>query len=334
MIGYVVRRLLQFVPVLLGTLFLIHYLTSIGIQLTGNPVHAIFGLRQPPESVVAAVTAQFGLDNACLEQVGNPCLGLFFERLTGYAAGDFGTDFNNQPVAGLLAERWPITARLAILAIMFEMVLGTLAGVAAGLRKDRFADYGIKVFTVLLVAVPVFVLGVLVQVALAVGPAEWVNNQPWLAPWLGPIFSVTYNSAHPWASLVIPALVLGALSLASVARLTRTGLVENMGSDYVRTARAKGLLPRRIVGVHALRNSLIPVVTFVGADFGFLIGGSIVIEGIFNIPGIGNLTYHSALSGEVPVTIAVVTVLVLVFLIVNLVVDLVYALLDPRIRYA
>lgn len=333
MTGYVIRRVLQFIPVLVGTLFLIHYLTSLGIQLTGNPVRAIFGIRQPPESVIQAVTAKFGLDDPCLDQVGNPCVGLFLDRVAGYLQGDFGSNFNNQSVIDLLARRWPVTARLTVLAIAFEAVLGIVAGVAAALRKDRVADYGVKVTTVLLVAIPVFVLGVLVQLALGVGLANWIEEQPWLPGWLEHVFSVTYDGDHQWLSLVIPAIVLGALSLASIARLTRTGLVENLGADYVRTAKAKGLKSGRVVGVHALRNSLIPVATYIGADFGFLIGGAIVTEGIFNVPGVGNLAYQAAIGGVVPVTIAVVTILVLVFLVFNLLVDIVYALLDPRIRY-
>ncbi|MGH3444620.1 MAG: ABC transporter permease [Nocardioidaceae bacterium] len=330
---YVVRRLLQFIPVLIGTLFLIHYMTTLGIQVTGNPVRAIFGARQPPQSVINAVSAKYHLGDPCLQQPGNPCFNLFVDRLGRYAHGDFGQDFNDQSVVALLSRRWPITGRLTIVAIVFESVFGILLGVLSGIRKDKMTDNFSKVLTVLLIAIPVFVLGVLVQLVLGVWVGVWIGGQSWLPGWLTDVFSVSFKSDHPWLSLIIPGMVLGALSLASIARLTRTGLIENLSSDYVRTAQAKGLTPRRVIGVHTLRNSLIPVVTYIGADFGFLIGGAIVIEGIFNVPGIGGLVYQSVLTGVIPVTIAVVTILVLIFLIFNLLVDVLYAVLDPRIRY-
>ena len=128
-------------------------------------------------------------------------------------------------------------------------------------------------------------------------------------------------------------MVLGAFSLAAIARLTRTSLIENLRSDYVRTARAKGLTTRRTIGVHTLRNSLIPVVTFIGIDIGFLLGGSLVTEGIFNVPGIGQLMFLAIQANDTPVIIGVVTILTIVFLVANLLVDILYAALDPRIRY-
>jgi peptide/nickel transport system permease protein/oligopeptide transport system permease protein len=330
---YVLRRLLQFIPVLIGTLFLIHYLTTLGIQFTGNPVRALFGVRQPPDSVIAAVSAKYHLNDPCLQQPGNPCFGLFVDRLASYARGDFGSDFRDQSVLDLLSRRWPVTGRLTLIAIVFEAVFGILLGVLAGIKKDRFADQGVKVLTVLLISVPVFVLGVLVQLALGVYVGNWIGGKEWLPDWTGEVFSVTFQGDHPWLSLIIPGMVLGALSLASIARLTRTGLIENLSSDYVRTAQAKGLTRKRVIGVHALRNSLIPVATYIGADFGFLIGGAIITEGIFNIPGVGGLVYQSIIGGVVPVTVAVVTILVLIFLSFNLLVDILYAVLDPRIRY-
>ncbi|MDQ6738846.1 MAG: ABC transporter permease, partial [Actinomycetota bacterium] len=134
--------------------------------------------------------------------------------------------------------------------------------------------------------------------------------------------------------LTLPAVVLGLVSFAYVLRLTRTSILENMNADYVRTATAKGLSRRRVVMVHILRNSLIPVVTFLGADLGGLMGGAIVTEGIFNVPGVGNTLYRAVLAGEGPMVVSIVSILVLVFVLANLLVDLLYAWLDPRIRYA
>jgi len=279
-----------------------------------------------------AITRSFGLDDPCLEQTGNPCLGMFAERLGNYAQGDFGVDFNRQPITDLIAQAAPITLRLTLIAIAFEAVLGILAGVIAGIRKDKVADNFVRISTVLIISVPVFVLGVLVQILSGLYIGTWLEERG--APeWLSQAFSVTYQADHPWASLMVPGFVLGAFSLGFIARLTRTSLIETLRADYVRTARAKGLPKSRVVGVHALRNSLIPVITYIGIDIGALMGGALVTEGIFNIPGVGGLTFGSVRAGETPVVIAVVTLLTLVFLLASLLVDLLYAVLDPRIRY-
>lgn len=330
---YVVRRLLQFIPVLLGTLFLVHYITSLGIQINGDPLRAVFGAKQPPQSVLEFMRERYNLDDPCLRQPGNPCLGLFVDRLNHYIHGDFGSNFNLQPVTALIGRAWPVTARLTLIAVAFEAILGILAGVLAGLRKDRVADNAVRISTVFLVSIPVFVLGVLVQIFVGVYIGAWLDNQAWAPQWLTYVFTVSYRPEHPWLSLIIPGLVLGAFSLASIARLTRTSLIENIRADYVRTARAKGLTNRRVIGIHTLRNSLIAVVTYIGADIGYLINGAIVTEGIFNIPGMGGLTFRAAVEGVVPVIIALVTVLTLVFLFANLCVDILYAVVDPRIRY-
>lgn len=329
---YVVRRLLQFVPVLFGTMFLLHYMQALSFQINGNPIRALFGDRQPPPETLESITRAFGLDDACLTQTGNPCFGLFFDRIGGYARGDFGVDFNLQPVTSLVADAVPVTIRLALIAIVFEAVIGILAGVIAGIRKDGFVDNLIRVSTTIVISVPVFVLGVLVQIASGLYIGVWLEDNG--APeWLSAMFSVSYQGDHPWASLVVPGFVLGAYSLGFIARLTRTSLIETMRADYVRSARARGLRRSRVVGVHALRNSLIPVVTYIGVDVGALMGGALVTEGVFNIPGVGGLVFQSARENDTGVVIAVVTLLTLVFLFASLLVDLLYAVLDPRIRY-
>jgi peptide/nickel transport system permease protein/oligopeptide transport system permease protein len=329
---YTIRRLLQFIPVLLGTLFLLHYLQALSLQFGGNPIRAMFGDRQPPQETIDTLSRAFGLDDPCLDSNFNPCFGMYFERLADYARGDFGTDFNGQSTIDLISRAAPITLRLTFMAILIETVIGILAGVLAGLRKDRTIDNLVRISTVLLISVPVFVLGVLLQIFLGLYVGEWLEGRG--APeWLTAVFSITYQADHPWASLFVPAFVLCSLSLGFIARLTRTSLIETMRSDYVRSARAKGLRSRRVVGVHALRNSLIPVVTYIGIDIGTLMGGAIVTEGVFNIPGIGGLTFGAAQGGETPVILGVATLLTLVFLIGSLLVDLLYAVLDPRIRY-
>lgn len=330
---YVARRFIQFIPVILGTLFLLHLLSVVTIQVVGDPVRALFGENAPPQAIIEQMQARYGLDDPCLETTGNPCLGMFVDRLGQYAQGDFGTNFRGRPVSDLFLERIGITARLTFLAIAFESMVGVFIGVLAGLRKDKFIDNAVRVTTSVLIAFPVFVLGSLALLFVGLKFGLFLRDSDWAPTWLGQMFNVGYDPDYPWLSLVLPAMVLGSFSLAAIARLTRTSLIENLRSDYVRTARAKGLTARRTVGIHTLRNSLIPVVTYIGIDIGFLLGGSIVTEGIFNIPGIGQLTFLAIQANDTPVIVGVITIVVIVFLVSNLIVDILYAALDPRIRY-
>jgi len=330
---YVARRVLQFIPVVIGTMFLLHYITTLGIQFTGDPIRALFGDQRPPDSVLNAMRERYGLDNPCLQQKGNPCIGMFIDRVGQYLQGDFGESIIfRRPVVDEVMNRAPVTLRLTAIAIVFETVVGITIGVLAALRKDKFVDNGVRIATTLLISTPIFVFGVLVQVFGALKLREWLLSIQ--APtWLSDMFSPVYNVANPWLSLIVPGIVLGAVSLASIARLTRTSLIENLRADYVRTARAKGLAPRRTVGVHALRNSLIPVVTYIGIDIGTLMGGALITETIFSIPGIGQGVYLAVGAQDALTVIGITTLLVLVFLVANLIVDVLYAVLDPRIRY-
>ena len=330
---YVARRLLQFIPVILGTLFLLHILSVVTIQTVGDPVRALFGENAPPAAVIEQMRIQYGLDDKCLQQTGNPCLGMFVDRLGQYATGDFGVNFRGRSVTDLVSERFPVTVRLTMIALIFETIVGIVLGVLAGLRKDKFIDNFIRFSTVLLIAFPVFVFGSLALLFVGLKFGLWLRQSEWAPEWLGQMFNVGYDADYPWLSLVLPGLVLGAFSLAAIARLTRTSLIENLRSDYVRTARAKGLSPRRTIGIHTLRNSLIPVVTYIGIDVGALLGGALVTEGIFNVPGVGQLIFLAVQANDTPVILGVVTILVIVFLVANLIVDILYAALDPRIRY-
>jgi ABC-type dipeptide/oligopeptide/nickel transport system permease component len=210
-----------------------------------------------------------------------------------------------------------VTVRLALVALAFEAVFGLLAGILAGIRNKSFFDTLVLISTTLIVSIPVFVLGFLAQYVLGLRlglfPIAGLNNG--------------------FQSYLLPGFVLAALSLAYVARLTRTSLVENLRNDYVRTAKAKGLTPMSVVGKHTLRNSLIPVVTFLGVDLGALLSGAIVTEGIFNIPGLGRAVFDAVRSQEGAVVVGIVTLFVLVYIVFNLLVDVLYAALDPRIRY-
>ncbi len=332
---YVIRRLLQFIPTVLGTMFLLHYMTSLAIQFSGNPVRALFGDRTPPPALLQAVTERLGYADPCLDQKGNPCLGLFVDRVTGvFFHFDFGINLRQREVTELVADAIPFTLKLLVIAIVFEAVVGIAAGVWAGLRGGSFADNLVKISTVFVISVPIFVLGVVVREFVGVKFGNVLRDQTWIPEVLSNgVFSPGFKPDYPFASLVIPGMVLGAVSLATTARLTRTSIMENIRADYVRTARAKGLANKRVIGVHTLRNSLIPVITFLGVDIGAAMAGAVVTETIFNVPGIGRLVTLSARTGESSVVIGVVTMLVLVVLVANLLVDLLYAVLDPRIRY-
>ncbi|MGN9812052.1 ABC transporter permease [Micromonospora sp. BQ11] len=332
---YVIRRLLQFIPTVLGTMLLLHYLTSLAIQFSGNPVRALFGDRTPPPALLQAITERLGYGDPCLDQRGNPCLGLFFNRLGDiFLRFDFGTNLRLRPVTELVADAIPFTLKLLVIAIVFQAVVGIAAGVWAGLRSGSIADNAVKISTVFVISVPIFVLGLLVREFVGVKFGNVLRDQAWVPELISTgIFSSGFKADYPFASLIIPGMVLGAVSLATTARLTRTSIMENIRADYVRTARAKGLANKRVIGVHTLRNSLIPVITFLGVDIGSAMAGAVVTETIFNVPGIGRLVTLSARTGESSVVIGVVTMLVLVVLLANLLVDILYAVLDPRIRY-
>lgn len=303
---YIARRLLQFIPVFLGATFLIYALV---FAIPGDPVRSLFGNRPVSPSTIAALRAEYNLDDPLLIQYG--------KYVGGLLTGDFGTDFRGREVWDILTERLPRTVRLAVGAFLFEVVLGIVAGVMAGLRKGGFIDNLVLVSTTAVISIPVFVLGFVAQLVVGV-------ELGWLP--------VAY-SPDDWTSYIMPSIVLGSVSLAYIARLTRTSLVENLRSDYVRTATSKGLSRQRVIGVHTLRNSMIPVVTFLGIDLGNLMGGAVITETIFNIPGIGRQIYLSVMQQEGTVVVGLVTFLVLVFLVSNLLVDLLYGVLDPRIRY-
>lgn len=333
MAGYVGRRLLQFVPTALGALFLLHYLTALSIQLNGNPARAVFGDHVPTPDQLAAMARLLGTADPCFTQVGNPCLTVFGARLANLVTGNLGTDVRGRDVLTLLVDAAPVTAQLAIIAFLINAIIGITAGVLAGLRPGRVGDLLVRVGAPVLIATPTFVLATLLQLGLGLELGLWLARQPWAPAFLGQVFTVAFRPEDPWLSLIMPGAVLGAMAAAVTARVTRASVLENLAADYVRLATAKGLSRGRVVRVHALRNSLVPVVTNLGADLGAVLGGAVVVEGIFNIPGAGRLTIDAIMAGDAPVVIAVVTIGVLSYLIVNLAVDLGYALLDPRVRY-
>ncbi|MEU5717824.1 ABC transporter permease [Streptomyces sp. NPDC020403] len=306
---YVARRLLQMIPVFLGSTMLVF---AMMYALPGDPVRALAGEQTVDPAQIAAMKHKLGLDLPLWHQ--------YWNYLTGLFQWDFGTEIaSGRPVADTIADAFPITIRLALFAFLFTVIVGISMGVFAGLKADTLRDRGLLILTLLLISVPSFVLGFLGQYLFA-----------FQLGWVDPNVSAEAN----WSELFLPAVVLGSLSLAYVARLTRTSVAENLRADYMRTAVAKGLPRRRVVGVHLMRNSMIPVVTFLGTDLGALLGGAVVTEGIFNVQGVGRAVFGALQHREGATVVGIVTLIVIVYLVTSLLVDLLYAVLDPRIRYA
>jgi peptide/nickel transport system permease protein/oligopeptide transport system permease protein len=300
------RRFGGLVIVFLGVTFLIYAMT---FALPGDPIRALGGDRPLTESVVRALRAEYHLDQPLWEQ--------YLRYIGGLFRGDFGTDFSGESVGEQMASRWPVTITLALSAWVLEIVIGIGLGVVSALRRGTVLDRTVLVGTIVVGAVPVFVLGVALQIVFSVR-LRW--------------FPVAGTTAGWPMAYILPALVIALFGLAAVSRLTRTSMLETLDTDYVRTARAKGLAPGRVVGVHVMRNSLIPTATYLATDLGYLMGGTVIVEGIFNLPGVGNLLFQAIRSHEGATVVGISTALILVFLVTSVLVDLLHAALDPRVR--
>ncbi|MBE1484976.1 ABC transporter permease [Plantactinospora soyae] len=311
MFRYIVRRLLQMVLAFFGTTLIVYALMFAG---QGDPIQALAGERPVSEAQRAYLTEKFNLDHTGI--------GGFFYRYFDYIGnllrGDLGDSLTGRKISDMLAQAWPVTMKLAVIGLLVAIVVGVTSGVIAGLRRGGIFDNATLALTLLVLGVPTIVLAPLAQYFLGVKL---------------PLFPPTAGSDPSLYALLLPGIVLGSLSLATALRLTRTSVAENLRSDYVRTAKAKGMTTRRIVSVHVLRNSLIPVITFLGVELGNLMSGAIITEGVFNIPGVGFNLFRGIRTEDGPLVVGLVSVLVVVFLVSNLVVDILYAVLDPRIRY-
>lgn len=307
MLHYIGRRVLQMVPVFFGATFLIFALVFL---MPGDPVEALGGDRGLSDIARQRIQEEYNLDKPFLVQ--------YLLYLKGIFTLDFGMTFSGQPVSSVMANAFPVTIKLTVMAVVFETVFGVLFGFIAGVRRGGIFDSTVLVLSLLVIAIPSFVIGFVMQFLIGVK---------------GGLLPVTVGRDETFLELLMPATVLGAVSLAYVIRLTRQSVSENLRADYVRTARAKGMSGGSVMTRHVLRNSMIPVVTFIGADLGILMGGAIITEGIFGINGIGGTLYQAIIRGEPATVVSVTTVLVIVYIIANLLVDLMYAVLDPRIRY-
>jgi peptide/nickel transport system permease protein len=310
--GYVLRRILQTVPVLLGVSLLAFAVMHV---VPGDPVRLIAG-PDAPESVVLRIRTELGLDRPLYEQ---------YASFLGRALhGDLGRSLRSRaPVVDEIVARFPATLELTTASMLIAVVAGVPLGLIAAVRRSTWVDYLAMLTSLSTLSMPVFWLAIV---------AIWLFSLQ--LGWL----PVSGRAGPPWQwdgfrHLVLPAVTLATTSLAITSRLTRSGMLEVLGREYVTTAWAKGLPPLGVVGKHALKNALIPVVTVVGLQYGFLLGGAVVTETIFAWPGVGRLAMTAILQRDYPVVQGCVLLVAVLFVLVNLLVDLLYGWLDPRIRF-
>jgi peptide/nickel transport system permease protein len=300
----------------LVTLLLATIVVFLGVRsLPGDPALALAGEDRDPESL-RAIREQYGLDDSLVVQ--------FWQFASHAARGDLGrTIRTGETVSSMLRSALPVTIELSLLAILVATVLGVGAGVVAAVRRGRPAEWAANALALLGLSVPNFWLGLMailyLSVALGLFPASGFV----------PFFSDPVDNLH---HLVLPALILGTGLAAVIMRQTRSSMLDALSADYIRTAEAKGLPKRAVIGRHALRNSLIVVVTIVGLQLGALISGAVVTERIFALPGFGKLTVDAVFQRDYPVIQAVVLVTATAYIVINLLVDLLYSVIDPRIR--
>jgi len=269
-------------------------------------------------AMVAELKRFFGLDQPWYVQYGR--------WLGQLAHGDLGTSWRTgKPVVALILERLPVTLELTFFSVAFALVLGIAAGIVSAVRRDRAVDNVTRVGTLLGLSVPVFWQGTMLILFFSL-----------YLRWMPPVVWVDFSAdwRRNLTIMVLPALCLGTASAANVARTTRSCMLDVLGSEYVRTAAAKGLTDRVVVLKHALRNALIPVVTVAGLQIGILLGGTVVVEEVFTLPGIGRLVLWSIYQRDYPLTQSTILFIAVLFMAINLAVDLLYGYLDPRIRYS
>lgn len=339
MVKYIFKRLAQFVPVFLGVTIILFVLQNV---VPGDPIRLITGDKALDPVTEINLRASYGLietdgnGQAILDENGNtievPLWKRYIQYIGGLLHGDLGRSYqqNGKPVSEILAEKYPYTLRLALVAILVEATIGIIAGMVSAIKRYSAVDVGVTLTTSALVAMPAFWFGMLQQLFWGI----FLKNVTGGAFYL-PISGAGGPQAEfqDWMYYILPALTLAAVSTAYTARIMRSQLLEVMNQDYIRTARAKGLSRKAVIIRHAIKNALIPVVTYIGLDFGGMLAGAILTETVFNWPGVGFETFRAITARDWPVVLGSVTVIVVVVMIINLLVDISYAFLDPRIRF-
>ena len=315
---YLLKRLLLFIPPAFGVSIVIFVMLH---TIPGDYATALFvggeGTSIVTQEDIENVRKQLGLDGNLATQ--------YIRWLGDFFQGDFGTSWNNRrPVLDRMLPRIVVSFELGLLAVTIACVMGVVGGIICVVRQDSWIDYICRGSSMALQAMPSFWLALMVVVGLVVF-FEWLPPIGYRQIWEDPLRNLQV--------LILPAFVVGLRSSAEILRMTRSSVLEVLREDYVRTAESKGLRRKRILGIHVLRNALLPVTTLAGFEVVFLMSGQIIVEQIFNLPGIGKLFVQAAAARDYPVIQAIVMFIAMVVLIANLVVDLLYAWLDPRIRY-
>jgi peptide/nickel transport system permease protein len=338
---YLLRRLLRTALVMLGISLVVFVFVR---SIPGDPATVMLGERGTPEAA-ARLREQLGLNKPWFFNPASPLDAQYPKYVGALLHGDLGAGLkSNIPVRDELRSRFPATAELSLSALIFALLIGLPAGVIAALRRNSFWDNVATTISLVGVSMPVFWLGLLLSYFFAVKlgwlpPSARTGNETAIQPITGLYLLDTLlrgNLGGFWdvlRHLILPAVALGSIPLAIIARITRSSLLDVLGQDYVRTAKAKGLAPNRVTLKHALRNALLPVVTVIGLQAGALLGGAVLTETIFSWPGIGSWVYDAISQRDYPVIQGGVIFAALVVSVVNLLVDLSYAALDPRIQY-
>ncbi|MEI7814688.1 MAG: ABC transporter permease [Coriobacteriia bacterium] len=318
MLQYISRRLLQFIPVFFGVTLVLFFITTI---LPGDPIRMRAGEKSMSPAVYEQLRKEYGFDKPWYVQ--------YVTYLNNLAHGDLGTSITTgRPVRAIIADSYPYTVKLAFAAIIIEVIVGVGVGIVAAVKRYSFWDVSATLITSVLVALPVFWLGIMLQYTFGIWLKSATNGQFYL-----PVSGAQGAGFSPWAHLILPAITLAAVSAAYAARIMRSQLLEVNGQDYIRTAHAKGLSPGAVLSKHAMKNALIPVVTFIGLDLGAMLSGAVLTETVFNWPGIGFVIARAAFSLDYPVLFGGTVIILLAVMVINLLVDVSYAFLDPRIRY-
>jgi len=334
LIRYIAKRLLYLVPILIGVTFITFAVAQV---IPGDPARMAAGPHARPEQV-ETIRKEYGLDKPWPVQ--------YWRYLNRLARGDLGKSIQSfRPVAEDLREFFPATVELTVFAVILTVVVGVPLGVISAVRKGRSIDHLMRVMAMTGVSMPTFWLGLLLQLVFY-RLLGWFPSGGRLDTFVTPppaytgLYLVDSLLARDWTAfgnalvhLVLPGVTLAYSSLAMMARMTRSSMLETLREDYIRTARAKGLAEAVVIYKHALRNALIPVVTVVGLQFGYLLAGTFMVETIFSWPGMGLYALRSVMSLDFPALMGAVLIATLVYVLINLLVDVTYALLNPQLRY-
>jgi peptide/nickel transport system permease protein len=318
MTRYLTQRALAFIPTLLG----VSILVFLAIRLIpGDAIIAMLGTEAGmlTETQRAELEAYFGLNKPVVEQ--------YFNWAGNVLQGNLGHSVRHgQPVLDLIVQRFPLTVELAILSVIIALLVGIPVGILSAIRHNSWIDLIGRILSMIGLALPNFLLGTLIIYVLSVYFKD-------IMPDWGNFVRLDENPGHNLRLLIYPAIAMGFSFAASVMRMTRSAMLEVLGEDYVRTARSKGLREWVVIRRHALRNALIPVVTLTGVEIGYLLGGTVITEQIFALPGLGRLTYTAIYQRDYAMIQGVTLFIAFNFVLINLLVDLIYAAIDPRISY-